>query len=59
VLFGPTNTKKIAWLTVEQSDLLAGLQAWKDGDPNDSGLMDRVEQLLCGNRPATSDSGTH
>jgi len=59
VLFGPTNTKKIAWLTVEQSDLLAGLQAWKDGDPNDSGLMDRVEQLLCGSRPATSDSGTH
>jgi len=59
VLFGPTNSKKIAWLTVEQSDLLAGLQAWKDGDPNDPGLMDRVEQLLCGSRPATSDSATH
>lgn len=51
VLFGPTNTKKTAWLTVEQSDLLAGLQAWKDGDPDDPGLMDRVEQILCGKVP--------
>jgi hypothetical protein len=48
VLFGPTNTKKTAWLTVEQSDLLGGLQAWKDGDPNDPGLMDRVEAILRG-----------
>ena len=48
VLFGPTNTKKTAWLTVEQADLLAGLQAWKDADPNDPGLMDRVEAILRG-----------
>jgi hypothetical protein len=48
VLFGPTNTKKTAWLTVEQSDLLGGLHAWKDGDPNDPGLMDRVEAILRG-----------
>jgi hypothetical protein len=48
VLFGPTNTKKTAWLTVEQSDLLGGLQAWKDADPNDPGLMDRVEAILRG-----------
>ena len=48
VLFGPTNTKKTAWLTVDQSDLLAGLQAWKDGDPTDPGLMDRVEAILRG-----------
>lgn len=51
VLIGPTNTKRTAWLTVEQSDLLAGLQAWKDGDPDDPGLMDRVEQILCGKVP--------
>lgn len=48
VLFGPTNTKKTAWLTVEQADLLAGLQAWKAGDPNDRGLMNRVEAILRG-----------
>jgi hypothetical protein len=48
VLLGPTNTKKTSWLTVEQADLLAGLQAWKDGDPNDPGLMDRVEAILRG-----------
>lgn len=48
VLFGPTNTKKTAWLTVEQADLLAGLHAWKDGDPNDPALMDRVETILRG-----------
>ena len=48
VLFGPTNTKKTAWLTVELSDLLGGLQAWKDGDPADPGLMDRVEAILRG-----------
>jgi len=48
VLFGPTNTKKTSWLTIDQPDLLAGLQAWKDGDPNDPTLMDRVEAILCG-----------
>jgi hypothetical protein len=51
VLFGPTNTKKTAWLTVEQSDLLGGLQAWKDADPTDPGLMDRVEAILRGQAP--------
>ena len=46
VLFGPTNTKKTAWLTVEQAHLVAALQAWKDGDPIDPGLVDRVEAIL-------------
>lgn len=55
VLFGPTNTKKTAWLTVEQADLLAGLQAWKDGDPNDPGLMDRVEAILRGQDTSAPD----
>ena len=48
VSFGPTNTKKTAWLTVEQSDLLAGLQAWYDGDPAEPALMDRVARTLRG-----------
>jgi len=51
VVFGPTNTKQTAWLTVDQSDLLAGLQAWKDGDPEDPDLMQRVERILCGQGP--------
>jgi hypothetical protein len=51
VLFGPTNTLKTSWLTVEQSDLLGGLQAWKDADPDDPGLMDRVEAILRGQAP--------
>lgn len=52
VMFGPTNSKKTAWLTVEQADLQAGLQAWKDGDPHDPGLMDRVESILRGKESA-------
>ena len=52
VVFGPTNTKKTAWLTVEQADLLAGLQAWRDGDPTEPGLMDRVEAILRGPKSA-------
>jgi hypothetical protein len=48
VVFGPTNTKKTAWLTVEQADLLAGLQAWRNADPSDPSLMDRVEAILRG-----------
>jgi hypothetical protein len=34
--------------TVDPANLGAGLQAWKDGDPNDPGLMDRVEAILRG-----------
>ena len=30
---------------------LHALQAWKDGDPNDPGLMDRVEAILRGQAP--------
>ena len=32
--------------SVDPANLAAGLQAWKDGDPNDPGLMDRVEAIL-------------
>jgi hypothetical protein len=34
--------------TVDPVNLGAGLQAWKDGDPIDPGLMDRVEAILRG-----------
>jgi hypothetical protein len=37
--------------TVDPANLGAGLQAWKDGDPNDPGLMDRVEAILRGQAP--------
>ena len=34
--------------TVDPANLGAGLQAWKYGDPDDPGLMDRVEAILRG-----------
>ena len=32
--------------TVDPANLLAALGAWKDGDPDDPGLLDRVEAIL-------------
>jgi len=32
----------------DPANLLHALQAWKGGDPNDPGLMDRVEAILRG-----------
>ena len=40
--------------TVDPANLAAGLQAWKDGDPNDPGLMDRVEAILRGQASSTA-----
>ncbi len=37
--------------SVEPANLGAALQVWKDGDPNDPGLMDRVEAILRGQAP--------
>ena len=37
--------------TVDPANLGAGLQAWKYGDPDDPGLMDRVEAILRGQAP--------
>ena len=34
--------------TVDPANLAAGLQAWKDGDPADPHLLDRVENVLRG-----------
>ncbi len=64
VLIGPTNTTNAMWVTVEQADLLAALQAWKDGDPHDPALLNRVEGLLLGgsasvgaDQPSTAGGG--
>jgi hypothetical protein len=57
VLIGPTNANNAMWVTIEQADLLAALQAWKDGDPRDPALLDRVEVLLRGGG-AIADGGT-
>ena len=55
VMFGPTNSKKTAWLTVEQADLQAGLQAWKDGDPTIPASW-TVSNRSCGAKnPPTAD----
>ena len=40
--------------TVDPANLAAGLKAWKDGDPNDPGLMDRVEAILRGQSASAS-----
>lgn len=56
VLIGPTNANNAMWLTVEQSDLLAALQAWKEGDPRDRALLDRVDALLRGHAPKVDAS---
>lgn len=48
VLIGPTNAKNAVWVTVEQADVLAGLQAWKQADPRDPALLDQIEALLRG-----------
>ena len=34
--------------SVDPADFAAGLHAWRDGDPNDPGLMDRIEAILRG-----------
>lgn len=48
VLIGPTNATNALWVTVDQVELLAGLQAWQEGDPRDPALLGRVECLLRG-----------
>ena len=58
VLIGPTNSKKAVWLTVEQADLVAGLQAWKNADPRDPALLDRVEALLRGTAAGGPSAGS-
>ena len=40
--------------SVDPDNLAAALQVWKDGDPCDPGLPDRVERLLRGTKPDSS-----
>jgi hypothetical protein len=48
VLIGPSNSKNAIWLTVEPANLLAALQAWKNGHSEDRALLDRIEAILRG-----------
>jgi hypothetical protein len=48
VLIGPPPGKTAMQVSVHQPNMITALHAWKDGDPNDPGLMDRVEAILRG-----------
>lgn len=48
LLIGPSNSKSAIWLSVDPDNLLAALQAWKDGDAGDPQLLDRIEAILRG-----------
>jgi hypothetical protein len=48
VLIGPPPGKTAMQVSVHQPNMVNALQAWKDADPNDPGLMDRVEAILRG-----------
>lgn len=46
VLVGPVPAKNTVWLTVKPAPLLDALRVWKDGDPHDPQLLDRVDAVL-------------
>jgi hypothetical protein len=46
--WGRAPAEDTVLLMLDPSNLRPALQAWKDGDPNDPGLMDRVEAILRG-----------
>ena len=48
VLIGPPPGKTAMQVSVHQPNMITALQAWKNGDPTDPGLMDRVEAILRG-----------
>lgn len=43
---GPAPATDTVWVSVRPANLLAAVQAWKDGHPSDPALLDRVEALL-------------
>ena len=49
--WGRAPAEDTVLLMLDPSNLRPALQAWKDGDPNDPGLMDRVEAILRGQAP--------
>jgi hypothetical protein len=46
VRVGPAPSRDTVWLTIDPNNLLPAMQAWKDADPNDPQLLDRVESVL-------------
>ena len=49
-----TKMLPVVVLTVDPDDLLHALQFWKDGDPIDPAMMDRVESVLRGKSPTSA-----
>jgi hypothetical protein len=43
---GPGPAEDTVWLTVVPANLLTALQDWKNADPADPGLLDRLEAVL-------------
>jgi hypothetical protein len=48
VRVGQAPAEDTVWLTLDPSNLRPALHAWKNADPDDPGLMDRVEAILRG-----------
>jgi len=60
VLLGPAPSRDTVWLTIDPDNLFTAIQVWKDGDPNDPRLLDRIESVLrCGATPATPSPEEH
>ena len=51
VLIGPPPGKTAMQVSVHQPNMITALQAWKNADPDDPGLMDRIEAILRGKAP--------
>lgn len=60
VLLGPAPSRDTVWLTIDPGNLFTAIQVWKDADPNDPRLLDRIESVLrCGATPATPSPEEH
>ena len=53
VLIGPPAGKTALQVSVAPTAVYNALLAWKDADPNDPRLMDRIEAILRGKEPAS------
>jgi hypothetical protein len=51
VLIGPPPGKTAMQVSVHQPNMITALHAWKNADPDDPGLMDRIEAILRGKAP--------
>ena len=62
VRLGPAPAADTVWLSLKPSNLLTAMQAWKDADPGDAAVLDRVEAILRGRgggRPRERSGGDH